>query len=186
MLAIVIAMIIQTDADGTIYSGNLLVSLGWKYLFYLFQKRRYAVFFSRLIELPFFYFLSCIPGYVHTAFIPFRDCPVCLANQVNNRLKKEWLEKIKQYGSGKIIIITHQDRYLLMEYLKNRGLTKRYDFDLISNEGIIKNGRYSGKARIWVNASTKYDYIRKNRIFMGDYKDYLYYGARNENFVLIK
>jgi hypothetical protein len=179
-------MIVQTDADGTIYYGNLLVSLGWKYLFYLFSKRKYLDFLSRIIELPFFYFVSFIPKYVHTAFIPFRNCPIELTNQVNNRLKTKWLKLIQKYDPEKIIVVTHQDKSLLLGFLKNKGLTKRYNFEIMSNEGVIKNKKYNGKAKIKINTSTKYDYIKKDNIFIGDYRDYIHYGINHKNFVLIK
>lgn len=179
-------MIVQTDADGTIYHGNLLVSLGWKYLAYLFNNREYLDFLSRIIELPFFYFVSFIPQYVHTAFIPFRNCPVELINQVDNRLKTKWLNLIQKYNPEKIIVVTHQDKSLLLGFLDNKGLIKKYNFEFISNEGIIKNKKYNGKAKIKITTSTKYDYIKKETTFIGDYRDYIHYGINHKNFILIK
>ncbi|NHJ03550.1 MAG: hypothetical protein EAX90_01915 [Candidatus Heimdallarchaeota archaeon] len=179
-------MIIQTDADGTIYKGNLLVSLGWYYLGYLFTNKFFGKFISRLFELPFYYFISLIPNFVHTAFIPFRGCPISLIDKVNNKLKTKWVKLIEKYNPEKIIIISHQDKTLLLGFLKNKKLIQKYNFELISNEGEILKNNFSGKVTIKVNVYTKYRYINKEILFLGDIKDYFRYGLHNKNFLLIR
>ena len=171
---------VQTDADNTIYHGNLLVSLGWLYLSYLLKNRKYIRFISRLIELPLFYFLSSIPCLIHTAFLPFRGCPINLAGKINNKLNKRWLKKIKELKPKKIIIVTHQDKTLVERYIRKKGIPGR--FKIISNRMEIKKGRFTGKAKVSITYMTKYDYVNKDILYIGDLKDYTYYGRKNRNF----
>lgn len=178
--------IIQTDADGTIYKGNLLVSLGWKYLHYLLSKGHIGKFLLRVLELPFYYFISLIPKFVHTAFIPFRGCPIFLVEKLNNKLKENWIKFIESSKTRKIRIISHQDKTLILGYLKNKGLVEKYNFEIISNEGLIHGNVFSGKAKIIINKHTKYDFINKDQPFLGDFRDYRRYGRKNNNFVFIK
>ena len=177
---------IQTDADGTIYKGNLLVSLGWKYLLHLLSKGKIAKFLLKLIELPFYYFISLNPRFVHTAFIPFRGCPIVLVERLNNKLKKNWTDFIVRLEPKKIKIISHQDRALILGYLKNKGLAMKYNFEIISNEGLIQGDVFTGKAKIIINKHTKYEFVDRNLPFLGDFRDYRRYGKKNENFIFIK
>jgi hypothetical protein len=178
-------MIIQTDADDTIYKGNLLVSLGWRYLFFLFKKRKILKFFDRLIELPFFYFLSYIPNYIYTAFIPFRDCPLGLVNEIKKPLRKKWINKIKELKPEKIIIITHQEKKILKRFIFNNPDLRNYNFEIIANTAFIENGNFTGKSKIIITPYTKYGYINSKYIYLGDFLDYLLYGRKSKNFIFI-
>jgi hypothetical protein len=174
---------VQTDADNTIYRGNLLVSLGWIYLGYLFKQGKYLKFLDRLIELAFFYFISSVPRFIFTAFIPFRGCPIELADKVNNRLNKRWLKKIKEIKPKRIIIVTHQDKTLIERYIRKKGIPGR--FKIVSNRMEIKKGRFTGKAKVRITYLTKYDYVKRDILYIGDFKDYTYYGRKSRNFSLV-
>lgn len=175
-------MIIQTDADDTIYRGNLLVSLGWRYLFFLFKKRK---FLSRLIELPFFYFLSYFPSYIGTAFVPFKNCPIELISEIKNPLKIKWLAKIKELKPEKIVIISHQEKTILAQFIKNNSELKKYNFEIMANTAFIENGNFTGKSKIIITPYTKYGYIDERYIYLGDSRDYLLYGRKSKNFIFV-
>ena len=178
-------MIIQTDADGTIYKGNLLVSLGWVYLRYLLKKEKYLQFFDRLIKLPVFYFLSYIPQYTYLAFLPFKGCPFELASEVKNPVKKKWISEIERLKPEKIIVISHQEKTILGKFIKNTPELKNYNFEIISNSAQIEDGKFTGKSEIKINLYTKYKFVDKNFFFLGDMRDYLFYGRKAEKFILI-
>jgi len=178
-------MIVQTDADGTIYKGNLLVSLGWRYLRFLFREKRYLRLINRSIGLPIFYFLSYIPYYVYTAFIPFKDCPIELIKEIKNPLREKWLDKIEKLKPDKIIIISHQERTILKTFIQNDSRLRKYNFEIISNIAFIKEGKFTGKSKIIVTPYTKYGYIDKNQVYLGDLRDYFLYGKGKEKFILI-
>lgn len=178
-------MVVQTDADGTIYKGNLLVSLGWHYLRFLFRKKKYLQFLDRLIRLPLFYFLAYIPRYTFTAFLPFKDCPVELINEINKPLRKKWLDKIEEFMPDRIVIISHQERTILETFIKNSPELRKYNFEIISNAAPIREGKFTGKSEIIITPHTKYGYINKNWVYLGDLRDYRLYGKKAEKFILI-
>ena len=177
-------MIIQTDADGTIYKGNLLISLGWLYLRLLFKKKRYLRLINRSIRLPFFYFLSYIPSYIYAVFIPFKDCPIELIKEIKNPLREKWLDRIEKLKPHKIIIISHQEKTILKIFIQNNPKLRKYNFKIISNTAITKEGKFTGKSQIIITPLTKYGYINKSWIYLGDLKDYFFYGRKNEKFIL--
>ena len=178
-------MIVQTDADGTIYKGNLLISLGWIYLRFLFRKKKYLRFINRSISLPLFYFLSHIPSFIYTAFIPLKDCPVELVQEIKNPLRGKWLDKIEKLKPNKIIIISHQEKTILETFIKNNPKLKKYNFEIISNLAFIKEGKFTGKSKIIITPHTKYGYINKEWLYFGDLRDYLLYGRKEDKFILI-
>ena len=178
-------MILQTDADGTIYKGNLLISLGWVYLRFLFKKKKYLHFFNRLIALPSFYFLSHIPQYTHLAFLPFKGCPVELVREAKNPIKKKWIAEAERVNPEKIIIISHQEGTILREFIKNTPELKNYTFEIISNSAQIEAGLFTGKSEIKINLYTKYKFVDKNFFYLGDLRDYIFYGRKTEKFILI-
>ena len=178
-------MIVQTDADGTIYKGNLLVSLGWIYLGFLFRKKKYPRFINRLIRLPFFYFLSYVPSYVYTAFIPFKDCPVELIKEIKNPLREKWLDKIEKLKPDKIIIISHQEKTILKTFIENNPKLQKYNFKIISNSAFVEEGKFTGKSEIIITPYTKYGYINKGWVYLGDLRDYIFYREKEGNFILI-
>jgi|GEM_PF-6335431 len=178
-------MVVQTDADGTIYKGNLLISLGWSYLRFLFGQKKYLQFTDRLIKLPFFYFLSYIPRYTFTVFLPFKDCPIELINEIKNPLKEKWLAKVEELKPDKIIIISHQEKTILKTFIQNVPELRKYNFEIISNTAPIKEGKFTGKSEIIITPYTKYGYINKDWVYLGDLRDYLLYGRREEKFILI-
>lgn len=178
-------MIIQTDADNTIYKGNLLVSLGWRYLFFLFREKKYLQFLDRFFKLPLFYFISLIPQYVHTAFLPFKGCPVGLIKEIKNPLKDKWIKVIKEINPERIIIISHQEETVLKAFIESNHRLKNYNFEIISNRAIIEKGKFTGEAEVIINPRTKYQYVNKELIYIGDLKDYFYYGEKKDNFILV-
>lgn len=178
-------MIVQTDADSTIYKGNLLISLGWSYLRFLFRQKQYLKLIDKLIRLPFFYCLSYIPRYTYAAFLPFKDCPVGLINEIKNPLRKNWLDKIEEFKPDKIIIISHQERTVLETFIRNIPELRKYNFEIISNVALIEDGKFNGESEIKITPYTKYGYINKDWIFLGDLRDYILYGKGKKNFILI-
>ncbi|MAE42566.1 hypothetical protein CMO93_02240 [Candidatus Woesearchaeota archaeon] len=178
-------MVIQTDADGTIYHGNLLVSLGWAYLFYLLKKGKYLELIERLLQLPLFYFVSFIPKFTYTAFIPFKDCPLSLIDKIDNKLNKKWLNQISKLNPKKIIIITRQEKAVLLGFISRNKILKKFNFEIISNEAQIKNKKFTGKVNIRITPTSKYKFVKKDLLFIGDFHDYMRYGCKNRNFILV-
>jgi hypothetical protein len=178
-------MIIQSDADGTIYQGNLLVSLGWSYIRFLFGKKKYLLFADRLIKLPFFYFFSHLPFFINTAFIPLKDCPLELVNGIKKPLKKKWLEAVTRLNPEKIIIVSRQDRNILQAFINQRPELKKYNLEIVANEAVIKEGKFTGKFKISINPYHKHEYVNPDLFYLGDLRDYLLWGRKRSNFILI-
>jgi glycosyltransferase involved in cell wall biosynthesis len=178
-------MIIQTDADGTMYEGNLLVSLGWRYLIFLLRKRKYFSFVGKAIKLAFFYFLSHVPHYIHTAFFPFRGCPIELIHEVKKPLRRKWLEAIEKIWPEKIIVISRQEKNLLEAFIGNKQELKKYKFEIKSNIALIKDGKFTGKIEIIISPYRKHGYIDDDLIYLGDLRDYFLWGRKKNNFILV-
>ncbi|MFH1401965.1 MAG: hypothetical protein ABIG40_03330 [Parcubacteria group bacterium] len=178
-------MIIQTDADGTIYQGNLLVSLGWRYIRFLFKEKKYFLFADRLVRLPFFYFFSHLPFFIQTAFVPFKDCPVELINETRKPLKKKWLKTVKELNPDRIIIISRQDKNILEAFIDNCPELKKYNPEIISNVAGINGGKFTGKFEILVNPYQKQEHINEDLFYLGDLRDYFLWGRRKNKFILV-
>lgn len=177
--------IIQTDADNTIYQGNLIISLGWFYLGYLLKNKHWGSFLNKLFQLPFFYFLSWIPRYFHKAFYPFKDCPVDLLQKLKNPVKEDWVNKVEEFNPEKIIIITDQERTILETYIGLTPTLKKYNFEIISNEVEIKNNKFTDRVNIKLTPTTKAQYIQNDKVYLGDLRDYLFYRGKLKKFILI-
>ncbi len=162
---------IQSDADNTIYRGNLLVSLGWLYLFYLFKEKKYYLLIKKLIQLPRYYIIYLITQNIERAYVPFKDCPINLILSSKKRIKKSWLKKV---GSSKVVIITRQDKNLLDLFLK--GKIKNYR--IVGNEAETVNGKITGNIKVNITNKNKLDFIDKNIPYIGDLRDYLRFGKK--------
>jgi len=178
-------MIIQTDADGTIYRGNLLVSLGWCYIRFLFKEKKYLSFIDKLIRLPFFYFLSHLPFFIKTAFIPFEDCPIELINEIRKPLSKKWLEAVKKLNPEKIIVISRQEKNILRAFIDNCPELKKYNPEIISNVAGVSGGKFTGKFEILINPYQKQEYINEDLFYLGDLRDYFLWGRKKSKFILV-
>ncbi len=178
-------MIIQTDADGTIYRGNLLVSLGWSYARFLFKEKKYFSFIDRLIRLPFFYFLSHLPFCISTAFIPFKGCPVELAEKIKKPVRKKWLEAVRRLNPEKIIIISRQEENILQAFVNNCPELKKYNPEIISNVAGISGGKFTGKFEILINPYQKQEHINEDLFYLGDLRDYFLWGRKKSKFILV-
>jgi len=178
-------MVIQTDADGTIYQGNLLVSLGWGYARFLFKEKKYLAFVDRLIRLPFFYFLSHLPFCINAAFIPLKGCPIDLAEKIKKPVRKKWLEAVEKINPKKIVIISRQERSLLQAFVDNAPELKKYNIEIISNVAGISDGKFTGKFKILIKPYQKQGHVDADLIYLGDLRDYLFWGRRKSKFILI-
>lgn len=179
-------MTIQTDADGTIYQGNLLVSLGWEYIRFLFQRKQYLLVLDRLFCLPFFYFLSHLPFCMRMAFVPFRGCPVELAEKIKKPVSIKWLKVVEKINPKKIIIISRQEKNLLQIFIKNSlELRKFNNIEIFSNTAEINNGKFTGKFAISIRQYHKQGYIDNDLVYLGDLRDFVLWGCKKKNFILI-
>jgi hypothetical protein len=180
-------MIIQTDADGTIYRGNLLVSLGWKYIHFLFKKGKYGLFLKSIFKLPFFYFLSRLPSCMNLALEPFYNCPIELVDQIKKPIRKKWLNFIEKNNPEKIIIISRQEKNLLRIFIENSSDLKKYrdKIEIISNSAVIKDDKFTGEFMISIGQFQKQGYVDDKLIYLGDLSDYLFWGRKNQKFILI-
>lgn len=178
-------MIIQTDADGTIYRGNLLVSLGWVYARFLFKEKKYFSFIDRLIRLPFFYFLSHLPFCIGTAFIPFRGCPVELVKNIKKPVRKKWLKAVEKINPEKIVIISRQERNLLRAFIDNSPELKKYNIEIMSNVADVSCGKFTGKFKILIKPYQKQGHVDEGLIYLGDLRDYLLWGRKKSKFILV-
>jgi len=178
-------MIIQTDADGTIYRGNLLVSLGWRYAGFLFKEKKYLAFLDRLIRLPFFYFLSHLPFFINTAFIPFKGCPVKLSAQIQKPIRQKWLKVVEKINPDKILIISRQEGNLLQAFIDNSPELKKYNIEIVSNIATVSQGKFTGNFEILIKPYRKHRHVDENLIYLGDLRDYLFWGRKKNKFVLV-
>jgi hypothetical protein len=178
-------MIIQTDADGTIYSGNLLVSLGWRYVHFLFKEKKFFLFLDRLIRLPFFYFLSHVPFCIKAAFVPFKGCPVSLAGEIRKPIRLKWLKAVEKLNPEKIIIISRQEKNILQAFINSCPELKKYNLEIISNVARLDQGKFTGKFDILINPYRKQGYINNDLIYLGDLRDYLFWGRNKPKFILV-
>jgi hypothetical protein len=178
-------MIIQTDADGTIYRGNLLVSLGWKYASFLFKKGKYFSFVDRLIRLPFFYFLSHLPFFINTAFIPFLGCPIDLAQKIKKPVRGKWLKAVEKIKPEKIIIISRQERSLLQAFIDNSPELKKYNIEIFSNIAETSGGKFTGKFKILIKPYQKQGHVDEDLIYLGDLRDFILWGHKRKKFILV-
>ena len=178
-------MIIQTDADGTIYRGNLLVSLGWSYARFLFKEKKYFSFIDRLIRLPFFYFLSHLPFFIGTAFIPFKGCPIELAEKIRKPVKEKWLKTVEKINPQKIVIISRQEKNLLKAFIDNSPELKKYNIEIMSNIAGVNRGKFTGKFKIIIKPYRKQWYVDESLIYLGDLRDYFLWGRKNNKFILV-
>lgn len=178
-------MIIQTDADGTIYKGNLLVSLGWRYASFLFKEKKYLLFIDRLIRLPFFYFLSHLPFCINTAFIPFRGCPVKLAGEIKKPVRKKWLKVVEKINPSKILIISRQEGNLLRAFIDNSPELKKYKIEIISNIADVSCEKFTGNFKILIKPYHKHRHVDQDLIYLGDLRDYIFWGRKKNKFILV-
>lgn len=179
-------MDIQTDADGTIYRGNLLVSLGWEYVHFLFLNKKYFSALNKLISLIFFYFLSHLPFCMKLAFIPFRGCPVELIGKIKKPINKKWLKIVEKNNPEKIIIISRQEKNILQLFIKNSPELKKYNnIEILANAADVKDGQFTGKFRISIRQYHKQGYINDDLVYLGDLRDYVLWGRKKKKFILI-
>ncbi len=178
-------MIIQSDADGTIYRGNLLVSLGWRYLRFLFKEKKYLLFLDRLVKLPFFYFSSHLPFCISVAFVPFNGCPVDLVKEIRKPVRKKWLKVVEKINPEKIVIISRQERNILQAFIDNSPELKKYNIEIISNVAGISSGKFTGKFEILINPYQKQAHINEDLFYLGDLRDYFLWGRKKSKFILV-
>jgi hypothetical protein len=178
-------MVIQTDADGTIYRGNLLVSLGWIYARFLFQEKKYFSLFGKLIKLPFFYFLSHLPFCMGAAFVPFEGCPFELVKKIKKPVREKWLKIIEKINPEKIIIISRQEKNLLLAFISNSPELKKYKIEVISNIADVVDKKFTGKFKIIIRPYQKEGYVDENLIYLGDLRDFVLWGRKKNKFILV-
>jgi len=159
--------------------------LGWRYVNFLFKEKKYLSFIDRLIRLPLFYFLSHLPFCIGAAFVPFKGCPVELAEEIKKPIRGKWLKVVERINPEKILVISRQEKNLLRAFINNSPELKKYNIEIISNIADVSYGKFTSNFKILIKPYHKHRYVDENLIYLGDLRDYLFWGRGKNKFVLV-
>lgn len=113
----------------------------------------------------------------------FEGCPVKVIDQSTERLrqKDEWLEFIDRLNPEKIGIVSQNNKRFIEKYLNKIKLPYEIKVER-ANIPEIKNGIYTGNAKVYVNNRSLINFIEGKDYICGKYEKKILENHRNLNF----